>query len=117
LERALAKSADERFPSAGDLGRAALAAAVGEPVTEEERTVARGAAAPPATEVRPASTLWLPPTGSGRRRRASARAALAGVVRRRRRASLRAALAAGVLAAAAVAVIGVVRARPELAAS
>ena len=46
IERALAKAPDERYPSAGDLGRAALAAAEGRPVTGSERTVARGAAAP-----------------------------------------------------------------------
>jgi serine/threonine-protein kinase len=46
LWRALAKDPDDRYPSAGDLGRAALAAARGEPVTESERSVARGPAAP-----------------------------------------------------------------------
>ena len=46
VARALAKEPGERFPSAGDLGRAALAAARGEPVTETERTVAIGSAAP-----------------------------------------------------------------------
>ena len=45
--RALAKDPERRYPSAGDLGRAALAAAEGRHVTETERTVARGAAAPP----------------------------------------------------------------------
>jgi hypothetical protein len=46
IERALAKDPGERFPSAGDLGRAALAAA-GTPVaTGSERMVARGRAAP-----------------------------------------------------------------------
>ncbi|HEV2711665.1 MAG TPA: serine/threonine-protein kinase, partial [Gaiellaceae bacterium] len=44
IERALAKAPDDRYPSAGDLGRAALAAAEGRHVTETERTVARGAA-------------------------------------------------------------------------
>ncbi|MBE2314928.1 serine/threonine protein kinase [Solirubrobacter sp. CPCC 204708] len=46
LARALAKDPADRFPSAGDFGRAALAAAEGRSVTEEERSVARGAAAP-----------------------------------------------------------------------
>ena len=46
IARALAKDPDRRYPSAGDLGRAALAAAEGSDVTESERTVARGAAAP-----------------------------------------------------------------------
>jgi hypothetical protein len=48
IARALAKHPEDRYPSAGDLGRAALAAAAGEPVTEQERTVATGAAAPAA---------------------------------------------------------------------
>src|SRR3954466_7202419 len=43
--RALAKDPADRFSSAGDLGRAALAAAAGEPVTEELGSVARGDAA------------------------------------------------------------------------
>jgi protein kinase-like protein len=46
LTRALAKAPGGRYPSAGDLGRAALAAARGEPVTESERSVAVGPAAP-----------------------------------------------------------------------
>jgi serine/threonine-protein kinase len=46
IRRALAKHPEDRYPSAGDLGRAALAAAAGEHVTVEERTVATGAAAP-----------------------------------------------------------------------
>src|SRR3954463_1892326 len=46
MARALAKGPADRYPSAGDLGRAALAAARGEPVTESERSVAIGPAAP-----------------------------------------------------------------------
>jgi hypothetical protein len=46
IARALAKRPEDRYPSTGDLGRAVLAAAAGEPVTEQERTVATGAAAP-----------------------------------------------------------------------
>jgi ketosteroid isomerase-like protein len=46
IARALAKAPEQRYPSAGDLGRAALAAARGEPVTESERSVAVGPAAP-----------------------------------------------------------------------
>src|SRR6478609_6519200 len=47
LARALAKAPEDRYPSAGDFGRAVLAASEGRSVTEEERSVARGAAAPP----------------------------------------------------------------------
>jgi Protein kinase domain len=46
IARTLAKDPADRYPSAGDLGRAALAAARGEPVTESERSVAVGSAAP-----------------------------------------------------------------------
>ena len=46
LDRALAKDPDERFPSAGDLGRAARGAAGESVAPGPERVVARGAAAP-----------------------------------------------------------------------
>ena len=46
IARAMAKKPDDRYPSAGDLGRAALAAAAGQHATVLERTVATGAAAP-----------------------------------------------------------------------
>lgn len=46
LERALAKDPDARFPSAGDLGRVALAAAEGIAAAPGERSVATGDAAP-----------------------------------------------------------------------
>jgi protein kinase-like protein/uncharacterized protein DUF4440 len=46
IARALTKAPEHRYPSAGDLGRAAVAAARGEPVTESERSVAVGPAAP-----------------------------------------------------------------------
>jgi serine/threonine-protein kinase len=51
VARALAKDPADRYPSAGDLGRAALAAARGEAVTESERSVAVGPAAPDAATV------------------------------------------------------------------
>ncbi len=41
IERALAKDPDDRFPSAGDLGRAALAAAAGEGSTTARGTDGR----------------------------------------------------------------------------
>jgi serine/threonine protein kinase len=44
--RGMAKDPNERYPSAGDLGRAARGAAMEQPVGEPERTVAAGAAAP-----------------------------------------------------------------------
>jgi hypothetical protein len=63
IERALAKSPDERYPSAGDLGRAALAAATGRRHAERERLVATGAAAPVESETisaaRPAAVTQL----------------------------------------------------------
>src|SRR3954447_7403778 len=46
VERALAKDPEDRYPSAGDLGRAALAAAANKRPSERERLVAKGAAAP-----------------------------------------------------------------------
>ena len=46
VTRAMAKSPDERYPSAGDLGRAARAAAAGAVPSQPERVVARGPAAP-----------------------------------------------------------------------
>lgn len=44
--RAMAKDPEERFPSAGDLGRAAIAAAEGRSARTSERTVTAGGAAP-----------------------------------------------------------------------
>src|SRR5436190_14546998 len=46
IDRALAKQPDQRYPSTGDLGRAALAAAEGQRYTAPERSVAAGSAAP-----------------------------------------------------------------------
>jgi streptogramin lyase len=63
VRRALAKSPEERYPSAGDLGRAALAAVGEAPITVAERSVAAGEAAaglvpPPPT---PPSGTPIPP--------------------------------------------------------
>jgi serine/threonine protein kinase/outer membrane protein assembly factor BamB len=112
IERALAKDPEERYPSAGDLGRAALAAAANRRPAERERLVAKGAAAPvesptvtaaaiPKPRVKPTteSETQLQPepetqllTASHKRRNA-----LIGV-------SIIAAAAAGVIAAAALGV-------------
>jgi serine/threonine protein kinase len=46
ITRAMAKDPDFRFPSAGDFGRAAMAAATGVQVAEPEHSVATGEAAP-----------------------------------------------------------------------
>jgi serine/threonine protein kinase len=46
IRRAMAKDPADRFPSAGDLGRAAVAAARGEAITEPEHPVGIGEAAP-----------------------------------------------------------------------
>src|SRR4051794_25906180 len=51
--RAMAKEPDERYPSAGDLGRAALAAAAGRQPDAPERMVAVGEAAPAGAEPEP----------------------------------------------------------------
>jgi hypothetical protein len=65
IRRAMSKDPARRFPSAGDLGRAAVAAVRGDAVTEPERTVAAGEAAaaetlPIATEVATAPTVKRP---------------------------------------------------------
>ena len=44
VQRALAKDPDERYPSAGDLGRATHAAIAGQDTLERERSVAKGEA-------------------------------------------------------------------------
>jgi hypothetical protein len=59
LARAMAKAPDDRYLSAGDLGRAAVAAAAGGSLSRAERSVAAGGAAPQevgAVPARPAPT-------------------------------------------------------------
>jgi hypothetical protein len=67
LKRAMNKDPDERYLSAGDLGRAAVAAAAGEVLSRAERSVAAGVAAPggagPVTSER--LTRTVAPAGSG----------------------------------------------------
>ncbi|MDA0164267.1 protein kinase [Solirubrobacter ginsenosidimutans] len=85
VARAMAKRAEDRYPSAGDLGRAAHAAATGAAPQRPERMVARGAAAPggqPSTvvldpEASTVSAGAAPPRGRRRRRVAAALGALA----------------------------------------
>ena len=70
IARALAKAPDDRYPSAGDLGRAAAAAAAGAAVGATERRVAVGAAAPEEaptlTSREEEQTVRLPPGGRHR---------------------------------------------------
>jgi serine/threonine protein kinase len=77
--RAMSKTPDDRYPSAGDLGRAAQAALRGERTTAPERTVATGAAAtrtaetisvdPEETKARTAETKRLDPAKPARSNR------------------------------------------------
>jgi serine/threonine protein kinase/DNA-binding beta-propeller fold protein YncE len=53
IARALAKDADQRYPSAGDLGRAARAALTGADPSQPERSLATGLAAPQPPELAP----------------------------------------------------------------
>jgi serine/threonine protein kinase len=77
IRRALAKDPARRFPSAGDLGRAAVAATRGEAVTEPEHVVASGEAAPLPETVRLSKDPALPPTDPLPRRRKRRRLAWA----------------------------------------
>jgi streptogramin lyase len=61
LRRALAKSPEDRFASAGDLGRAARAAAEGRAPALAERSVATGKAAPTVPSDRPTESLPAAP--------------------------------------------------------
>jgi streptogramin lyase len=82
VTRAMAKDADQRQPSAGDLGRAARAAARGSAPSERERMVARGAASPEGAEATDEASTWTrqqaPPAAPSRSRRRPALLAAAG---------------------------------------
>jgi serine/threonine protein kinase len=62
IGRAMAKDPADRFLSAGDMGRAAVAATRGEAVTEPEHVVGAGEAAPLPETVRLSRDPALPPT-------------------------------------------------------
>jgi len=62
VARAMAKQPDDRYPSAGDLGRAAVAAVQDRPLAEPERSVAAGAAAPGAASPTAADPQLPEPT-------------------------------------------------------
>ncbi|HEX6026552.1 MAG TPA: serine/threonine-protein kinase, partial [Solirubrobacter sp.] len=94
VARAMAKEPDARYPSAGDLGRAARAAAERRTPTEPERMVARGAAAPGEA-----------PTEPGLAAEASTRTAARPPLQRRRRARAPLLYAATVVVAVAAAVL------------
>ena len=66
VARALAKDPSDRYPSAGDLGRAALAAAGRSAAPGPERNVARGAAAPPGLSATAAATRVASPDSETR---------------------------------------------------
>jgi len=71
VQRAMAKRPDDRYPSAGDLGRAALAGVEGTIVTDPERSVATGVAAPGGGAATGAASAAAPtePALPARRRR------------------------------------------------
>ena len=74
IRRAMAKDPADRFPSAGDLGRAAVAATRGEAVTEPEHVVGSGEAAPLPETVRLSRDPTIPPTDPQPRPRRRGRA-------------------------------------------
>ena len=65
VERALSKDPADRYPSAGDFGRAALAAAGRSAAPGPERNVARGAAAPEGTPYTAATVRASPQAHEG----------------------------------------------------
>jgi serine/threonine protein kinase len=63
IERGMAKKPEDRYPSTGDLGRAALAAAQDQQATQTERSVATGDAAPGTAMPPPVVSMPAPPVG------------------------------------------------------
>jgi hypothetical protein len=72
VARAMSKQPEDRYPSAGDLGRAALAALSGAQVSVPERTVATGAAATGTAETRQLPPAPEPSRAAGERTRPDA---------------------------------------------
>ncbi|HEY6891699.1 MAG TPA: protein kinase [Solirubrobacter sp.] len=104
IERALAKDPEERYQSAGDLGRAALAAAANRRPAERERLVAKGAAAPvesPTVTAAPRPPAASAPKEAETQLQPEAETAHLSPRRHRRPAAL---IAAGVLIVAAIGV-------------
>jgi Protein kinase domain len=94
IRRALSRRPQDRFPSAGNLGAAALAAAQGVPDVAPERTVARGAASTTSASYEPTRATPVVEPATQVMRRRSSRNWLA--------------LAAGVLAVLAIVAISAV---------
>jgi tRNA A-37 threonylcarbamoyl transferase component Bud32/DNA-binding beta-propeller fold protein YncE len=84
VERAMAKVPADRYPSAGDLGRAARAAAGDGAPVEPERTVARGAASPEGAARQPGLAEEVPTLTGVRRGRDAAPTAVLDAARPRR---------------------------------
>ncbi len=103
VARAMAKTPGARYPSAGDLGRAARAAAAGGAPSQPERMVARGAAAPEGAATEPGLTPEASTLTATRPEAASAQTVRQ--PRRRRRPVIAAGLVAAVAAAVAVVVL------------
>ena len=106
--RAMSKPPGDRYPSAGDLGRAAIAALSGEQPTISERTVATGAAATRTAETIsvPGAKEEAPPKPTSPTRRLPPEPEPGGSGRRRGRLLLASGLAAVAVAIVAFAVLG-----------
>lgn len=118
VARALAKDPSDRYPSAGDLGRAALRAAGRSATSLPERNVGRGQAAPsdsrtaatalrgPAGVIDPDGETQLSPVGGGSGGGRPGAGRLARVTPRQRRNGLAAGAAVLVAGAAAIVLLG-----------
>jgi DNA-binding beta-propeller fold protein YncE len=112
VERAMAKDPDARQPSAGDLGRAAFAAARGQTSAQPERMVARGNASPEGAAGQPGLVDDVP-TLTGARPAGGATVRDDDQEPRRRRSPRRALVLAGVSVVVTAAIVAaVVATRP-----